>query len=117
MDCSNGFVSQRGWTETSTIKATDFVKELETLGVQTIIYTDIARDGMLQGPNFDGIKEILKTVKINVIASGGIASLSDVQKLIDLKAKNLFGAITGKAIYEGKLDFKEALNLCNKYAQ
>ena len=116
VDCSKGFVSGRGWTETSKLKAIDFVKELENLGVETIIYTDISRDGTLKGPNFDGIKEILNTVKINVIASGGISCLDDVKRLIELKSKNLLGAITGKAIYEGKLDFKKAVELCSTNA-
>ena len=114
VDCTNGFVSARGWTQASNLKATVFVQELENLGVKTIIYTDIARDGMLKGPNFDGIKEILNAVKIDVIASGGISGLDDVQKLLDLKAKNLIAAITGKAIYEGKLDFLQAVKLSNK---
>ncbi|OGX25644.1 MAG: 1-(5-phosphoribosyl)-5-[(5-phosphoribosylamino)methylideneamino]imidazole-4-carboxamide isomerase [Omnitrophica WOR_2 bacterium RIFCSPHIGHO2_01_FULL_48_9] len=114
LDCSNGLVAQRGWTEVSNIKAVDFAKELEQLGLKCLIYTDIARDGMLSGPNIAGLKEILDVVNMHVIASGGISGINDLQKLLDLKDKNLIGVITGKAIYEGKLDLKEAIQLCAK---
>ncbi|OGX06254.1 MAG: 1-(5-phosphoribosyl)-5-[(5-phosphoribosylamino)methylideneamino]imidazole-4-carboxamide isomerase [Omnitrophica WOR_2 bacterium GWA2_47_8] len=114
LDCSNGFVTQRGWVEVSDIKGTDFAKDLEAMGLKTLIYTDVAKDGTLSGPNWDGLKEILKTVEISVIASGGISSLDDIKKLMDLKAQNLWGAITGKAIYENKLDFRKAVELTAK---
>ncbi len=114
VDCSNGFVSERGWVETSKIKGVDFVKELEKLGVKYIIYTDIACDGALTGPNFKGLKEILKLVKVNVIASGGVSSLDDIKKFLKIKNKRLYGVITGRAIYEGKLDLKEAVKLCSQ---
>ncbi len=113
LDCSNGFVAQRGWVSTTTIKATDLALELEAMDLQWMVYTDIARDGTLAGPNFDQLQTMLNTVKkINLIASGGVSSLEDVVKLKDLKSeerKYFWGAITGKAIYEGKLDFKKAL--------
>jgi len=112
LDCSNGMVAQRGWTKVTNIKAIDFAKELEALGLQCLIYTDIAKDGTLKGPNFEGLNEILDTVNIPVIASGGIASIDDIKKLCKLKSKGLIGAITGKAIYDGTLDLKEALKLC-----
>ena len=116
VDCSKGFVTQRGWTQTSQLKAVDFLKDLEKIGVKVIIYTDIARDGTLQGPNFTGIQEVLKSVSASVIASGGISTLEDIRKLLGLKAKNLLGVITGKAIYEGKLDFREAVRVCSTSA-
>jgi phosphoribosylformimino-5-aminoimidazole carboxamide ribotide isomerase len=109
LDCHNGMVAQRGWTTTSNIKATDLVKELEQLGLKTLIYTDIARDGMLTGPNLAELKGLLSVTKIPVIASGGVSNLDDIKKLKQLEADGLMGAITGKAIYEGKLDLKEAL--------
>ena len=114
LDCHNGMVAQRGWTSTTNIKAIDLVKELETIGVTCIIYTDIARDGMLSGPNIEALKQILKATKIPVIASGGISNLDDIKKLLALKSQGLMGAITGKAIYEGKLDLEEAIKLCSK---
>lgn len=114
LDCSNGMVAQRGWTSTSNVKATDFVKELEALGLSCLIYTDIARDGMLSGPNFEGLEEMAACTNIPIIASGGISNIEDIKKLIALEDKGIVGAITGRAIYEGKLDLKEALNLCSQ---
>ena len=110
LDCSNGFVTQQGWVSVTNIKATDLALELEAMGLQWMVYTDIARDGALTGPNFEQIENMLKTVKkINLIASGGIATLEDVRKLASMQG--VAAAITGKAIYEGKLDFKEALSV------
>lgn len=114
LDCSNGMVARRGWTEVSKLKAVDFAKELEELGLKCLIYTDISRDGMLSGPNLEGLTQILNAVKISVIASGGIADLDDVRNLLKLKSKGLIGAITGKAIYEGTLNLEEAIKLCSK---
>ena len=111
LDCSNGFVAQRGWVSTTNIKAIDLVLELEGLGLQWMVYTDIAKDGTLTGPNFEQLQMMLNTVKkIKLIASGGIGTLEDVRKLSLMKG--VVAAITGKAIYEGKLDFAEALKLC-----
>lgn len=112
IDCSNGFVAQRGWQETSSIKGIDLAREFSAMGLQYIIYTDIARDGTLEGPNMTGLLEILDNVSVNVIASGGIKDVSDIKTLAALKRSNLYGVITGKAIYEGKLDLKQALELC-----
>lgn len=112
LDCHNGMVAQRGWTEQSGIKAIDLAKELEQLGLKFLIYTDIARDGMLTGPNYDGLKELIKMVRIPVIASGGIASIEDIKKLKVMEKDGVMGAITGKAIYEGKLDLEKALAIC-----
>jgi len=116
LDCSNGFVAQRGWVSTTNIKATDLILELEKMGLQWVVYTDIARDGTLAGPNIEQLQTILDTVnEVNIIASGGVSSVEDVVKLKAMRSENglnqLWGAITGKAIYEGKLDFKEAINL------
>ncbi|MEI7998571.1 MAG: 1-(5-phosphoribosyl)-5-[(5-phosphoribosylamino)methylideneamino]imidazole-4-carboxamide isomerase [Candidatus Omnitrophota bacterium] len=111
LDCSNGFVAQRGWVSTTDIKATDLAVELEALGLQWMVYTDIARDGTLSGPNFEQLQTMINTVKkINLIASGGIGKLEDVRKLSSMKG--VVAAITGKAIYEGTLDFQEALKVC-----
>lgn len=112
LDCHNGYIAQSGWTKTSKVKALDFVHELEQLGLKCLIYTDIARDGMLTGPNYPELEKILDTAKIPVIASGGIAHIDDIKRLKKLTPKGLLGAITGKAIYEGKLSLKEALSLC-----
>ncbi len=114
IDCQNGMAAQRGWTSVSNVKGTDLAKNLEKAGVKYLIYTDIARDGMLSGPNFDGLAEFLKATTLPVIASGGIANLNDIKKLKKFVPSGLLGAITGKALYEGQLDLKEALALCSK---
>ncbi|WP_373895010.1 1-(5-phosphoribosyl)-5-[(5-phosphoribosylamino)methylideneamino]imidazole-4-carboxamide isomerase [Virgibacillus sp. CBA3643] len=106
IDARNGYVATDGWTKTSTINAVDLVKELETTGVQTIIYTDIAKDGMLQGPNFSELQSINEATSMNVIASGGVTSESDIKRLESL---DLYGAIIGKALYDGTLDFKTVM--------
>ena len=113
LDCSNGVLAQQGWTQVSDIKATDFAKEIEPLGVSCLIYTDIFRDGTLMGPNVEGITKFLETAKIPVIASGGIAGIDDIKDLLPLESQGLIGIITGKAIYEGRLDLKEAIQLCS----
>ncbi len=111
LDCSNGFVAQRGWVSTTNIKASDLVLELEDIGLQWIVYTDIARDGTLSGPNYEQLQTMVNAVKkIKIIASGGIGTIEDVKNLAAMKG--ISAAITGKAIYEGKLDFKEALKVC-----
>lgn len=112
LDCSNGFVAGHGWTKTTDIKAVDLVKKLEEKGLRYLIYTDIATDGMLSGPNFKALDEICNATNIPIIASGGISCMEDIKKLITFKEKGIIGAITGKAIYEGTLDLKEALKLC-----
>lgn len=112
IDAKDGKVAVKGWEEVSAIDAIELAKRVETIGVGGIIYTDIARDGMLTGPNIPALEEMARTVKIPVIASGGIANIEDIRNL--LKIKNLWGAITGKAIYSGSLDLKEAIKICNE---
>lgn len=112
LDCHDGKLAQRGWQEKTEIKAKEFIKTLESIGVQCVIFTDIARDGMLTGPNYQSLEELADVSEIPIIASGGIASIDDIKKLKSLEPKGITGAITGKAIYEGKLDFAEAIKLC-----
>ena len=114
IDAKDGKVAVKGWEEVSAIDAVELAKRVETVGVGGIIYTDIARDGMLTGPNIQAQEEMARTVKIPVIASGGIANIEDIKAL--LKIPNLWGAITGKAIYAGTLDLKEAINLVTRNA-
>jgi phosphoribosylformimino-5-aminoimidazole carboxamide ribotide isomerase len=109
IDAKDGKVAVRGWEEVSEIDARELARRMETVGVAGIIYTDIARDGMLTGPNLPALEEMIKTVKVPVIASGGIATIDDIHNL--LKIKRVWGAITGKAIYSGSLDLKEAIKL------
>ena len=113
MDCSDGKIATRAWTAHSNVKATELAKSLEGIGLFCIIYTDISKDGMLLGPNLPAIKEMCQASSIPIIASGGITSLNDVQNLMELRPLGLLGAITGKAIYEGTLDLREAIELCS----
>ncbi len=109
IDAKDGKVAVRGWESVSSIDAKELAKRVETVGVAGIIYTDIARDGMLTGPNVAAQQEMVNTVNIPVIASGGIATIDDIGNLLTIKG--LWGAITGKAIYSGSLDLKEAIRL------
>lgn len=109
IDAHDGFVAIQGWVETSETKALDFALELEHMGVGTIIYTDIATDGAMTGPNLPAMVNMAGSVVIDVIASGGIRNLEDLQALRDLGHPNLIGAISGRAIYEKTLDLKQAV--------
>ena len=115
-EAPGGFVVTRGWVVMSQWPVIDLAKKLERLGLKYLISTNVAVDGMLKGPDFTGLKELLKAVKIPVIASGGISSLDDLKTFMAMKSPNLLGAITGKAIYEGKLDFSEAVKICSTSA-
>lgn len=106
LDARNGYVATDGWTDTSQVKALDLIKQLETIGVSTIVYTDIAKDGMLQGPNLEEQQLINEATTIDVIASGGVTTKVDVDNLQTL---NMYGAIIGKALYDGKLDFESVV--------
>jgi len=109
IDAREGKVAVKGWVEVTTIDAKSLARESERKGVVGIIYTDIARDGMMAGPNIMAVSEIVRTVNIPVIASGGVSSLEDIKRLRDIEG--LWGVITGKAIYSGSLDLREAINL------
>lgn len=111
IDAKDGFVAVRGWTETGQTKAIDMVTKLGKLGAACVIYTDITRDGMLTGPNFEGLKAVAQVSPIPVIASGGISSLEDIERLKEMEAGGVAGAILGRALYEDKLDLKEALKI------
>ena len=113
IDAKDGKVAVRGWEEVSTVGAKELARRVESAGVAGIIYTDISRDGMLTGPNVAAQQEMVKSVTVPVIASGGIATLDDVRNLLQIKG--LWGAITGKAIYSGSLDLKEAIKLAADY--
>ncbi|HOK42801.1 MAG TPA: 1-(5-phosphoribosyl)-5-[(5-phosphoribosylamino)methylideneamino]imidazole-4-carboxamide isomerase [Thermoclostridium caenicola] len=106
IDARNGLVAIEGWEQTSQLTAVAFARRMERLGVETIIYTDIARDGMLTGPNLEAMGEMQRSVSMAVIASGGVSSIDD---LIRLKQTGVAGAIVGKAIYTGAIDLEEAL--------
>lgn len=109
IDAKNGIVSVKGWTELSTRSALDLALEVEAVGAGTIIYTDIATDGMLQGPNFAELDKMLSSLKCQLIASGGVSSADDVRKLGEMPG--LYGCIIGKAIYDGAVNLREVAAL------
>ena len=109
IDARDGFVAVEGWAEASTLSADALGKRFEDAGVAAIVYTDIARDGMLQGVNWDGTIALAKALTIPVIASGGLASMADIERLVAPDAAILEGAITGRALYDGRIDPAQAL--------
>jgi phosphoribosylformimino-5-aminoimidazole carboxamide ribotide isomerase len=111
LDARDGKVAVAGWAETSELTALDIARRFEDAGVAAIIYTDIARDGLLKGLNFDATIALADAISIPVIASGGLASLDDIRALLEPRAANLEGAIAGRALYDGRLDAAEALTL------
>jgi len=113
LDAKNGLVATDGWAEVSSVKAVDLAKRFEQDGVDAIVYTDIARDGMMQGVNVEATLEMAKASSIPVIASGGITNMNDIQALSDVANQGICGAITGRAIYEGSLDLAEAQAYCD----
>ena len=111
LDARDGKVAVQGWAETSELAALDIARRFEDVGVAAIIYTDIARDGLLKGLNLDATIALADAVTIPVIASGGLASLDDVRALMAPRASKLAGAIAGRALYDGRLDAAAALAL------
>lgn len=109
LDARDGRVAVSGWTETSDVSVLDLARQMETMGVQRLICTDIATDGMLAGPNLASLRAIAEAVDIEIIASGGVSSLQDIIALKTLEPLGVIGVITGKAIYEGTLDLKQAI--------
>lgn len=108
IDAKNGYVATEGWKATSGVKAIKLGYQLQNMGVKTIVYTDIAKDGMLQGPNFNELKQINEQTNLKVIASGGITTPKDIKKL---KQLNVYGAIVGKALYDGTVTLESLLEV------
>jgi phosphoribosylformimino-5-aminoimidazole carboxamide ribotide isomerase len=111
LDARDGRVAVEGWAETSELSALEIARRFEDAGVAAIVYTDVARDGMLRGLNLDATIALADAVSIPVIASGGLASIADVRALLEPRAGKLAGAIAGRALYDGRLDAAEALKL------
>lgn len=109
IDAKDGKVAVKGWVEVTELDAIAFAEKMESLGAAGIIYTDISRDGMLSGPNIDAMAKMVEAVDIPVIASGGVSNIDDIKSLMQIKG--LWGVITGKALYAGTLDLKEAIHL------
>ncbi len=116
LDARDGLVATDGWAEVSNIKATELAKRFEQDGVESIVYTDIARDGMMQGVNVEQTVTMAQASSIPVIASGGITNMEDIKALSAVAAEGILGAITGRAIYEGTLDVAEAQAYCDSLA-
>ena len=108
IDIKDGFVAIKGWTETSNLDAFDFCKKMADIGVTTVICTDISKDGAMQGTNHALYKDLSKKFSINIIASGGVSSIRDVEKLANI---DLYGAIIGKAYYTGAINLKNAIEV------
>ncbi|MBO6917007.1 MAG: 1-(5-phosphoribosyl)-5-[(5-phosphoribosylamino)methylideneamino]imidazole-4-carboxamide isomerase [Rhizobiaceae bacterium] len=111
IDAKGGKVAVEGWAEASELGIVELAKEFEGAGVSAIIYTDIDRDGVLKGINWDSTLNLAQSVSIPVIASGGLASMDDIQMMASDKAQILEGAISGRALYDGRIDPDEALNV------
>ena len=111
IDAKNGWVAVEGWAQTATLTAEELGRRFEDAGVAAIVYTDIARDGVLKGLNIPATLGLARAVKIPVIASGGLASMADVERLLQPDCAALAGAITGRALYDGRIDPQEALAL------
>lgn len=114
IDAKNGFVATDGWAEVSNVKATELAKRFEQDGVTAIVYTDISRDGMMQGVNIEATVALAEASTIPVIASGGVTNMDDIRALKTVAAKGILGAITGRAIYENTLDLTEAQVFCDQ---
>jgi phosphoribosylformimino-5-aminoimidazole carboxamide ribotide isomerase len=111
LDARDGKVAVQGWAETSELTALDIARRFEDAGVSAIIYTDIARDGLLQGLNLDATIALAEAITIPVIASGGLGSIDDIKAMLEPRARKLEGAIAGRALYDGRLDPAAALKL------
>ncbi|HJT24760.1 MAG TPA: 1-(5-phosphoribosyl)-5-[(5-phosphoribosylamino)methylideneamino]imidazole-4-carboxamide isomerase [bacterium] len=114
IDAKKGFVAIKGWKQVTKVNAVDLAKEMVELGVGQIIFTDIQRDGMLEGPNFKSTKELSKAVKVPVIISGGMSGYKDIEHAKRLEKYGITSVIIGKALYTGKIDLKQAIKIAKE---
>ncbi len=114
IDAREGLVHTKGWVFKTDITAVELAKRVGSAGIRTINYTDILRDGMLEGPNIDSLRELIRATGLDIVAAGGISSIEDVIKLKALGLEGLKGIIIGKALYEGKLDLAQAVKICSQ---
>ena len=110
IDAKNGYVATEGWTEGSDTYYIDLARQMEDMGVKTVIFTDIGKDGTLSGPNIQQLAELNNSVSCDITASGGVTNIDDI---IKLKEQGLYGAICGKSLYKGTLSLAEAIEVCN----
>ncbi|RMG59386.1 MAG: 1-(5-phosphoribosyl)-5-[(5-phosphoribosylamino)methylideneamino]imidazole-4-carboxamide isomerase, partial [Deltaproteobacteria bacterium] len=115
IDAVDGIVAIRGWVEVTGLSAVDLARDLQKSGIRTFVYTDITRDGTLEGPNFEALEEFARSVEGSVIASGGVSSLEDVKRIKEISREKAEGRITGviigKALYSSRIDFRKAIEL------
>ena len=114
IDAKNGMVATDGWAEVSRVSAIDLAKQFEQAGVSAIVYTDIARDGMMQGVNVEETARLAESISIPVIASGGVTNMDDIKALLTVENKGVMGTILGRSIYEGTIDLAEAQHFVDK---
>jgi len=114
LDANNGNVAVEGWAEESNVNAIELAKKFEGDGVSAIVYTDISRDGMMQGVNLEATQQLAEAIDIPVIASGGVTNMDDIRGLIEVRESGIMGAIIGRAIYEGTIDLAEAQALSDQ---
>jgi phosphoribosylformimino-5-aminoimidazole carboxamide ribotide isomerase len=107
IDARNGNVALRGWVDQTTVTAVDLALQMKNLGIERIIYTDVARDGMLKGVNYQETENLCLKTRMKVIASGGVTSIEDIQELWSRRSSGIEGVILGRALYDGKIDFGE----------
>ncbi|MDD5421899.1 MAG: 1-(5-phosphoribosyl)-5-[(5-phosphoribosylamino)methylideneamino]imidazole-4-carboxamide isomerase [Candidatus Omnitrophota bacterium] len=112
IDARSGMVHTNGWVIKTGTKVSDLVKRIERSGIRRINYTDISKDGMLEGPNIKELKELIRSTRLDVVAAGGVSTIEDVKALKALEKDGLKGMIIGKALYEGKIDLAEAVKIC-----
>jgi phosphoribosylformimino-5-aminoimidazole carboxamide ribotide isomerase len=117
IDAKDGLVAVEGWSRTTRVSALDLGRSFEDAGVAAIVYTDISRDGVLKGLNIEATLALAEALSIPVIASGGLASLADVERLLQPDCAKLAGAITGRALYDGRLDPAQALALIRRFRE
>ncbi|MGD8785347.1 MAG: HisA/HisF-related TIM barrel protein, partial [Thioalkalispiraceae bacterium] len=115
LDAKDGKVAVDGWSKLSKHDVFDMAKHFEQDGVEAIVYTDISRDGMMTGVNVESTRKLAQSINIPVIASGGITNIDDIRALCEVAEDGIMGAITGRAIYEGSLDFAEAQKLADEW--
>lgn len=117
IDAKDGWVATDGWAEVSSVQAVDLARQFKADGISAIVYTDIARDGMMQGVNVEATARLARDAGLPVIASGGVTNLDDVRRLLAVQQDGVVGTITGRAIYEGTLDLAEAQALADAGSQ
>jgi phosphoribosylformimino-5-aminoimidazole carboxamide ribotide isomerase len=111
IDARDGKVAIEGWKETTQQNATELARSMEAMGIAAIIFTDIRRDGMMEGPNLAAIRELARSVDLPVIASGGVSTSADIEGLVSLEEEGVTGIIVGRALYEGRIDLREAVRI------